>query len=210
MTMMTAADTLTSPPSPGLSDEELMGQLAAGRQDALGLLHGRYATLVFNLAARALDRATAEEVVQDVFVSVWRKASTFDPSRGTFRAWVLQIAHFRVINELRRRGRRPRVERDPEGLRLASVPEPGPGPAEAVWREHRRAAVRAAVEALPPRQRIALSLAFLDDLTHEQVAACLNLPLGTTKSRIRAGINALRTRLAPLATGHAGRVAALP
>ena len=75
-----------------------------------------------------------------------------------------------------------------------------PDPAEAAWREHRRAAVRAAVEALPSRQRAVLSLAFLEDLTHEQVAACLNLPLGTAKSRIRAGIRALRTRLAPLMT----------
>ena len=133
MTTMSATDTSPPPLGPSLSDEELMGQLAAGRQDALGPLHGRYASLVFNLAAQTLDRATAEEIVQDVFVAVWRKAGTFDPARGTFRAWVLRIAHLRVLNELRRRGRRPRVEPDPEGLRLASVPEPGPGPAEEAW-----------------------------------------------------------------------------
>jgi RNA polymerase sigma-70 factor (ECF subfamily) len=113
MTTMNAIDASPPPLDPSLSDEELMGQLAAGRQEALGPLHGRYATLVFNLAARTLDRATADEVVQDVFVAVWRKAGTFDPARGSFRAWVLQIAHFRVINELRQRGRHPRVE--PEG-----------------------------------------------------------------------------------------------
>jgi RNA polymerase sigma-70 factor (ECF subfamily) len=66
------------------------------------------------------------------------------------------------------------------------------------WRSHRRNVVRAAVEALPPPQREALSLAFLEDLTHEQIAALLNVPLGTTKSRIRAGVKALRSRLAPL------------
>ena len=115
---MSATDTSPPPLGPSLSDEELMGQLAVGRQDALGPLHGRYASLVFNLAAQTLDRATAEEIVQDVFVAVWRKAGTFDPARGTFRAWVLRIAHLRVLNELRRRGRRPRVEPDPEGLRL--------------------------------------------------------------------------------------------
>ena len=147
---MSATDTSFPPLGPSLSDEELMGQLAAGRQGALGPLHGRYASLVFNLAAQTLDRATAEEIVQDVFVAVWRKAGTFDPARGTFRAWVLRIAHLRVLNELRRRGRRPRVEPDPEGLRLASVPEPGPGPAEEAWCEHRRGIVRAAVAALPP------------------------------------------------------------
>ena len=198
---MSATDTSPPPLGPSLSDEELMGQLAAGRQDALGPLHGRYASLVFNLAAQTLDRATAEEIVQDVFVAVWRKAGTFDPARGTFRAWVLRIAHLRVLNELRRRGRRPRVEPDPEGLRLASVPEPGPGPAEEAWCEHRRGIVRAAVAALPPPQRQALSLAFLEDLTHQQIADFLNLPVGTAKTRIRAGLQTLRAHLSPLFAG---------
>ena len=198
---MSATDTSPPPSGPSLSDEELMGQLAAGRQDALGPLHGRYASLVFNLAAQTLDRATAEEIVQDVFVAVWRKAGTFDPARGTFRAWVLRIAHLRVLNELRRRGRRPRVEPDPEGLRLASVPEPGPGPAEEAWCEHRRGIVRAAVAALPPPQRQALSLAFLEDLTHQQIADFLNLPVGTAKTRIRAGLQTLRAHLSPLFAG---------
>jgi RNA polymerase sigma-70 factor (ECF subfamily) len=197
MTTMTTTDTLPSPPSPSLSDEELMGQLAAGRPEALGPLHGRYAALVCGLAARSLDRAAAEEISQDVFLAVWRHAATFDPALGSFRAWVVQIARTRVINELRRQGRRPRTTSSP-GTGDDRLPDPAPGPAEAAWREHRRAAVRAAVEALPPGQGVALSLAFLEDLTHEQVAACLNLPLGTTKSRIRAGIIALRTRLGPL------------
>jgi RNA polymerase sigma-70 factor (ECF subfamily) len=198
MTTMSAADASPSPSDRRLSDEELMRQIADGQQDAIGPLHGRYAPLIFNLAAQTLDRATAEEIVQDVFVAVWRKAGTFDPARGTFRAWVLRIAHLRVLNELRRRGRRPRVETDPEGLRLGSVPEPGPGPAEEAWREHRRVIVRAAVEALPPPQRQALSLAFLEDLTHEQIADFLNLPLGTAKTRIRSGLQTLRARLSPV------------
>jgi RNA polymerase sigma-70 factor, ECF subfamily len=193
---MSAADSSQSEPT--LSDEELMIQLAAGRQDALGPLHGRYASLIYNVAAQTIGGATAEEIVQDVFVAVWRKAGTFDPSRGTFRAWVLRIAHLRVLNELRRRGRRVQVEPDPEGVRVASVPEPGPGPPDEAWRTHRRAIVRQAVAALPTPQRQALSLAFLEDLTHEQIADFLGLPLGTTKSRIRAGLHALRAHLSPL------------
>jgi RNA polymerase sigma-70 factor (ECF subfamily) len=196
MTTMNAAD--ASHFDGSLSDEELMSQLAAGREDALGPLHGRYAPLLFNLAAQSTGSATAEEIVQDVFVAVWRKSGTFDPAKGTFRAWVLRIAHLRVLNELRRRGRRIQVEPDPEGLRVGSVPEPGPSPPEETWREHRRAIVRQAVAALPPPQRQALSLAFLEDLTHEQISDFLNLPLGTTKTRIRAGLHALRTRLSPL------------
>jgi RNA polymerase sigma-70 factor (ECF subfamily) len=199
-TTMRTANTSLSPPSPCLSDEELMRQLAAGRSEALRPLHGRYAALIWGLAARSLDRAAAEEISQEVFLAVWRHAATFDLARGSFRTWVMQIARTRVLNELRRRRRRPSARfrsQDPDGDHL---PDPGPGPVEAAWREYRRAAVRAAVEALPPPQREALRLAFLEDLTDEQVAAFLDVPLGTTKSRIRAGLKALRIRLAPLVT----------
>src|SRR5208282_3648309 len=118
-----------------------------------------------------------------------------------FRAWVLRIAHLRLLNELRRRGRRIQVEPDPEGLRAESVPEPGPSPPEEAWRTHRRAIVRQAVAALPPPQRQALSLAFLEDLTHEQIADFLQLPVGTAKTRIRAGLQTLRAHLSPLFAG---------
>jgi RNA polymerase sigma-70 factor (ECF subfamily) len=183
-------------PSP--TDEELMSHLAAGRREALGSLHGRYAPMIFNIAARSLGRSAAEETVQDVFVAVWRKAATFDRSRGTFRSWVLRITHLRVLNELRRRGRQPQLEPDPEAVHLGNISEPGPGPEESAWLDHRRAIVQAAVEALPPPQRQALRMAFLEELTHQQIADFLKLPLGTAKTRIRAGLLSLRTRLAPL------------
>jgi RNA polymerase sigma-70 factor (ECF subfamily) len=189
------------PPDQPASDEALMRDLADGRQEALGPLYARYAPLVFNLAALSLDRAAAEDVVQDVFLAVWRKADTFDPQRGAFRPWVLQVAHLRIVNELRRRGRRPQLVADPDGERLTGLLDPDPEPAEAVWREYRRAAVQAAVEALPPTQQQALGLAFFEELTHEQVAALLHLPLGTAKTRIRAGLQKLRVHLAPLVVG---------
>ncbi|HEV2439973.1 MAG TPA: sigma-70 family RNA polymerase sigma factor [bacterium] len=178
-------------------DEELMGQLAAGRQEVLGPLYSRYAPRLFSLAAQSLDRATAEEIVQEVFLQVWRKSATFAPDRGTFRAWVFQIAHYRILNELRRRSRQPRLEEDPEGLRLSAAPDPMPGPDEVVASEAQRAEVRQALAALPEAQRRAVEMAFVDGLTHEQVAKHLELPLGTTKTRIRAGLQRLRVGLAP-------------
>ena len=113
------------------------------------------------------------------------------------RAWVLQIAHFRLLNELRRRSRQPEIVPDPEGLLLAGFPAGDPGPAETAWQQHRRAVLQSALDSLPPPQREALGLAFLDDLTHEQVAAELGLPLGTAKTRIRAGLQKLRGTLGP-------------
>src|SRR5438876_264845 len=94
--------------APQPSDEELIGRLAAGDHAALGPLYARHAGWLFGLAARTIDRAAAEEIVQDVFLTVWRKADTFDPARGTFRAWVHRVTQLRVINELRQRSRRPR------------------------------------------------------------------------------------------------------
>jgi hypothetical protein len=105
------------------------------------------------------------------------------------------------LNELRRRSRRPPLEPDPEGVHLAAVPDPDPEPADAAWREYQRSAVRTALEKLPPPQRQALGLAFFEDLTHEQVATLLNVPLGTAKTRIRAALQKLRPQLAPLVLG---------
>ena len=176
-------------------DEDLMRQIAEGSAEALTLLHRRFARLIFGLAVRTLDRAAAEDLVQDVFLAVWRNAGRFDPERGTVRAWVLQIAHFRLLNELRRQSRQPEIAPDPEGLMLARLPARDPGPLEATWRQHRRAVLTSALDELPPPQREALRLAFLDDLTHEQVAAELGLPLGTAKTRIRVGLQKLRATL---------------
>jgi RNA polymerase sigma-70 factor, ECF subfamily len=187
-----------------VSDEALMSDLASGKQDAIGLLYARYAPTILGMAAQALGRPTAEDVVQDVFLAVWKNAPTYDSKRGPVRPWLLQIAHYRIANELRRRSRRPQIEADPNGERLASIPEPGPGQSEEVWNAYRHSALRRALEELPPPQRQALGLAFFEQLSHDEIASALKLPLGTAKSRIRAGMRALRLRLAPLVAALAG------
>lgn len=180
------------------SDEELMRRLAEGDVSALAPLYERYAALVFAIARESLDTPAAEEIVQDVAVAIWRKARTYDPARGPVRPWLLQTARTRVINELRRRGRRPATVSDPRDLQLAAVPDDAPEPDEAIWRDYRRAAVQAAVEALPDAQRQALRLAFFEELSHAQVADFLGLPLGTAKTRIRSGMQRLQGALRPL------------
>ncbi len=182
----------------GVSDEQLMQELGAGHKEALGPLYGRYAARIFGLAAQTLGRDAAEDIVQDVFVAIWRSAGTFNPERGAFRPWVFQIAHHRILNELRRQRHRPVVEPDPESAKVSQLPSPTPEPFEEAWREEERATVRAALEGLPAPQREALSLAFFNDLSHEQVAAELRVPLGTAKTRIRSGLQRLRAPLTPL------------
>src|SRR5262245_16853841 len=187
----------------GPSDEEPMCQVAGGTAEARGLLHRRFARLILGVAEHTLDRAAAEDLVQEIFLEVWRNAERFDPERGTVRSWVLQIAHFRLLNELRRRSRQPELMPDPEGLLLERLPSSGPGPADAVAAQDRRHVLSAALARLPEAQREALGLAFVDDLTHERVAEELGLPLGTTKTRIRAGLQKLRAALGPGAAGLA-------
>jgi RNA polymerase sigma factor (sigma-70 family) len=169
------------------TDEGLVARLARGDEDALRLLHQRYAALVFTVAARFVDAAAAEEVVQDVFVTLWKKHETFDPARGAFKGWIVQIARRRALNELRRR--QGRGSQSDEAL--AELPDEALEPDEAQWLAHRRAVIRAAVDALPVAQRQALSLAYFDDLTHEQIASVLRTPIGTTKTRIRLALKRL-------------------
>lgn len=179
-------------------DEELVRLIANGQQEALQALYHRYAPLIFYLSSQTLGSSGAEEIVQDVFMAIWQKASSFDPARGSFRPWALQIMHTRIINELRKRSRRPQPDLDHDDQVWEAIPDTGPDPAEAAWHSYRREAVQAAVAKLPLPQRQALGLAFFDDLTHEQIADILNLPLGTVKTRIRAALQKLRANLLPL------------
>ena len=180
------------------TDEDLVHQLAEGQCEALAPLHDRYAALLCNLATRQLGRSAAEEVVQDVFTTVWQHARSFDPKRGNFRPWVLQITRWRIINELRRRRSRPTVEADSDGVLLDRLPDADPEPVELMAREERRVAVRGALAVLPAPQRQAVALAFFGELTHQEVAATLHAPLGTTKTRIRSGLLKLRAPLRSL------------
>ncbi|MGI8476908.1 MAG: RNA polymerase sigma factor, partial [Thermomicrobiales bacterium] len=181
------------------TDEALLRRLAEGDEEALVPLHRRYSALILGIACQSLDRPVAEEVVQDVFIAVWRKAKTYDPDREPVRPRLMRIVRTRVINELRNRGRRPSTVSDPEGLQLSAVPDGGPEPDSAVWRDYQRSAVRDAVDALPAPQRQALSLAFFDDLSHQQIATFLGVPLGTAKTRIRTGMRRMRVALVAFA-----------
>jgi RNA polymerase sigma-70 factor (ECF subfamily) len=172
------------------SDEALVARLARQDETALRELHHRYAALVFTVAARFVGSTSAEEVVQDVFVTLWTKHASFDPARGAFKPWLVQITRRRALNAIRS----AKGEGAHDGEALGDLEADTVAPDEARWIAHRQAVIRAAVEALPEAQRKALSLAFFDELTHEQIARILGTPVGTIKTRIRLGLK----RLAPL------------
>jgi len=166
--------------------EQLLQRLAAGEREALAAFFDRYASLVNALALRILgDPAEAEDVVQEVFVQVWRQAERFDRERGTPEAWLCTIARSRALD--RRRRRTARREDPAESGRDGGVP---PHTADEL-------AVRQALARLPPEQREALELAYYEGLSQTEIAVRLSAPLGTIKTRMRTGLIRLRARLDP-------------
>jgi RNA polymerase sigma-70 factor (ECF subfamily) len=188
------------PKSPQEEEALLAARIAHGDEEALQELHRRYAPLVFHLACKTLDRAAAEEITQEVFLAVWRKAGSHDPERGAVKTWLLSIAHHRILDELRARQRRP-AGSAPGTVDALDLAAQDPLPDEALWREYQRQAIAEALAALPEPQRRALQLAFFADLTQEKVAEALHVPLGTVKTRIRSGLRSLFGRLGGLVAG---------
>lgn len=169
--------------------ESLFRRLTGGDAAALGELYDRYAGLVNGLALRILrNTAEAEDVVQEVFVQIWRQAERFDPERGSPAAWLCAIARTRALDRLRRR-----ASRREEPSEAARGPGASPAP-----RTEEALAVRKAMEGLTPDQRHALELAYYEGLTHTEIAARLGEPLGTVKTRIRSAMIRLRDVLGPL------------
>jgi RNA polymerase sigma-70 factor, ECF subfamily len=176
------------------TDEELMALVLRRQEAALGTIYDRYARLVYAVALRiAGDRETAEEVVQDVFQNVWQAAGSFQPGVGSFVAWLLGIARHRAIDVTRSKRERARAREQtlddfrPAGDELSLEHEVG--------QRLLRDVVRAALEALPANQRQAIELAYYGGLTRAEIAARLNEPLGTVKTRLRLGLLKLRDLL---------------
>lgn len=176
------------------SDADLMARLAAGEQRAMEVLYDRYVRLVFSVVLKILhDQEQAEDIVQEVFVRVWRSADSFRAGRGDFVNWLLGIAHHRAIDELRRQGsqRRQAVFVDDEDA-LRSVSDSAGGPAEVAWIAQKRLAVRKAMQQLPAEQRQTIELAYFGGLTQREIAAHTGTPLGTVKTRMRLALQKLR------------------
>ncbi len=174
-------------------DGAVLESIAKSDPDALVMLYDRYGRLAFGLAYRILgDAATAEEVVQDAFMNVWRKAESFDAERGNTRTWLLSIVRNRAIDQLRGRYGRQRDEIDFEKLEPVLS---GQDLWTEVVRGLRAEAVRGAIIDLPDEQRSAIELAYFEGLTHREIAEKTGIPLGTIKSRLRLGLRKLHETL---------------
>jgi RNA polymerase sigma-70 factor (ECF subfamily) len=177
-----------------LSDEILMQRIAARHPEALGVLYDRYSRLVFSLALNAVgERSTAEEITQEVFLQVWKKAGTYRPERSKVVTWMSSIARYRSIDAWRRQSARPVIQAD-FWAEAGALTDPLDVELSVELRLRARQ-VRRAMAGLPPEQRQALALAFFQGYTHKEIAEALNTPLGTVKTRIRLAMQKMRKLL---------------
>jgi RNA polymerase sigma-70 factor (ECF subfamily) len=176
-----------------LSDLELAQALVAGEIDAVNVLYVRYGRLAYSLAVRILgDPGRAEEVVQDAFVRVWKRAASFDATRGSLRTWLLTVVRNRAVDSLRgttheRQELELLVELRAEGQ--------GSDPWREVSQSLERTAVRDALGVLPSEQRQAVELAYFSGYSQQEISRMVNVPLGTIKSRTRLALEKLYSYL---------------
>ena len=176
-------------PLHALSDEDLVGALAMGRQDALAPLYDRYAGLLMAVGTRVLaSRLECEDVLHDVFVEAWRQAGTFDPERGSVRAWLVTRMRSRALDKRKSAAFSRSVPLDQR-------PEERTGDRDDPTLNPDRAAVRRALDLLPPEQRSMLELGYFEGLSSSEIAARVNTPVGTVKSRVAAALSKLRAAL---------------
>jgi RNA polymerase sigma-70 factor, ECF subfamily len=168
---------------------KLVTAIRSGDESAMAVLYDRYSSLVYSVALRVLgDTGIAEDVLQEIFMQLWRNPGLFDSSRGNLAPWLAVITRNRSIDSLRKR----RPETDIEDV-IVSVEPDMAGDAE---RSRAMEKVHGALGLMPLPQRSALEMAYFEGLTHTEIAAKTGEPLGTVKTRIRAGLLALRKAIA--------------
>jgi RNA polymerase sigma-70 factor (ECF subfamily) len=177
-----------------LADEELMLRVRDGDNTAFGVVYDRHSTVAYSLAYRMCGRrGTADDVVQEAFLSLWKASARYDAQRGSVRTFVLGIVHNRAIDALRRSTVHDSRRASDEGIeeRFESRDRTD---AE-VARRDEAAEVRSAIDDLPADQQKVIQLAYFGGFTHSEIAEMIDTPLGTVKGRMRLGLEKLRASL---------------
>ncbi|BFU96647.1 MAG: putative RNA polymerase sigma factor, sigma-24 homolog [Nitrospira sp.] len=178
-------------------DPALFARIVKGDQQAFSQLYDLSSTLLYTLALRILgSREDAEELLQDVYLEVWRKVARYDVGRGTPVAWLITLTRSRAIDRLRARAARgQQTTASLEQDAASQIKDTRPSPFETQADQELRLAVGSAMASLPAAQQQAIELAYYEGLSHMEIAARLNQPLGTVKTRIKLGMSKLRDTL---------------
>jgi RNA polymerase sigma-70 factor (ECF subfamily) len=182
-----------------LDDEELMERLFHRDLGAFRTLYERYGSLVYSTCLRIVrDAQIAEDMVQEIFLRIWRKPESYLPQRGRFVTWLTSVTRNRAVDEIRSRNRRYRHETaSPEEQEREVPAAERMDPALTAELSDQRRLILAALEGIPAEQREVIELAYFGGLTQQEIADRLSQPLGTVKTRIRLGMQKLRGALAP-------------
>lgn len=172
-----------------LGADELIGRIARGDSGALRSFYDAFSGRAMAIAVRILGSAAdAEEIVQDTFLEIWRRAPDYSVERGAPGAWVATMARSRAIDRLRERGRADKTAR---AVAREAGNDPAPPPSESAARREERTRIRTALDALPAEQRRTIELAYFEGLTQSEIAQLTGDPLGTVKTRIRLAMEKL-------------------
>ena len=179
-----------------LRDEQLITLIAHGEKEALEAFYNRYISRVFSLARYMLrDHTLAEEVTQDVFLNLWLKASTFNPERGSPRAWFMSVTHHRAIDVLKSRKRSAQAADQVPHELLYLHPTKRESTEDEAYRNLVREEILGILATIPKEQREVIILAYFEGFSQSEIATRLSEPLGTVKTRVRLGMQKLRAAL---------------
>ncbi len=186
----------------GFEDASLLALVLQRDGAALEVIYTRYGRACYSLSRRIVnDESLARDVVQEVFLALWRGAGRYDPGRGGFSTWLLSLTHHKAVDLVRREEnlRKRRTTMDVLERRESDAP----GVHDQAWSSLRQERVRDALKTLPEPQREALSLAYFGGYTQREIAGLTGTPLGTVKTRMLAGMRRMRAELAGLNDGAA-------
>lgn len=189
-----------------MEDAELLDRIAGGDERALEALYQKFGGGMYAVALRvSRSERLAQEAVQDAFMAVWQDRARFDPSRGSVGPWLLTLARYKAIDGVRREAAAKRQTQEVD-LELYEAPD---DVHDEAWKSFQRERLYEAISTLPDDQRRALTLAFVEGLTHVEVAAREGVPLGTAKTRIRTALLRLRSQIEPQLSDDAIRSATI-
>ncbi len=172
-----------------LSDEALLDAIAGGAAWAMESLYQRYSRILYSLAYRMIaDHQVAEDLLQDAFIAVWKRSTSYSPQVGAARSWLISILHHRAIDYLRKVRRRSNILEAPlEEIEFEET-FAFPDAWDEAWRNVQSSQVRAALLQIAPEQRLVIELAYFQGWTHMEIAEGTQAPLGTVKARMRLGL----------------------
>jgi len=192
---------------PELTDEQLISAICKGEEFAMEVLYERYHRYMYALAYRMLhDSVASEDIVQDAFLSIWRKALSFQAQNGSVQSWIQAIVRNKAIDKIR-----ASAHRDSQWTPLQADNEQDPPSEqsdvwEQAWQSEQHRIIREVMEQIPNEQRMVIELAYFGGLTHAEISEQYHIPLGTVKGRMRLGLQKMKSLLAERGLGVTSKI----